>query len=395
MEPRRSISNHSLGRKNLKMKKNCIVCVDDDIDVLNNLKQQLKRLYQDKYLLEFADNPKEAIEIIKDLVSEKYPIPVIISDYRMPGMSGDEFFGTIQGISEMANKILLSGQADIKGIINSVNNSNLYAFISKPWEEENLFLTINAAIEKYTQEQFIKISNEKLKETNEKVRLLNHKLKIKNAIFSKFVPHRIMESVLNKNEDQMVTLGECVKKQINVLFCDIRNSTYISEKLGIEDCFNFLNEYHHLASTIVMKQDGIIDNFMGDGVLALFKDSKKALKTALEIKKNIGHLQHWTDKLSLNKLDVGIGISYGEVMVGTIGTEDRMQTTVIGDTVNTASRLQELSKKYDYSAIVSEFVLNNLENDDDSPKFSFDHIKDITIRGKESKVRIFGLKLNS
>ena len=374
------------------MKKDCIVCVDDDIKVLNSLKQQLKRIYQDRHLLEFADNPKEAIEIIDDLIAEKYHIPVIISDYQMPGMNGDEFFHAIQAITGTAvNKILLSGQADLKGITNSINKSHLYAFIPKPWEEEDLFFTINAAIEKYKQEQFIKISNEKLRKTNEEVRLLNDKLKRKNAIFAKFVPKRIIKSVLDQDEEKVITLGEGVKEQMNVLFCDIRNSTCISEELDVEDCFNFLNEYHNLSSTIFMNHDGVIDNFMGDGILTLFKDSKEALKSAVEIRKSIKNLQHWTNKLSIDQIDIGIGISYGKVMIGTVGTEERMQTTVIGDTVNVASRLQEISKKYDYCAIFSEFVLNNLNSDDASKGFNFNHIEDIAVRGKKEKIRIFGL----
>ena len=373
------------------MTKDCIVCVDDDIAVLNSLKQQLKRFYQNKYLLEFADNPQEAIEIIKDLVAKKYVIPVIISDYIMAGMNGDEFFAAIQNIAQAANKILLSGQADLNGIIHSINKSHLYAFIPKPWEEGDLFLTINAALEKYDKEQLLKISNEQLKTTNEEISLLNKKLKAKNAILAKFVPQRIIENVLTSNEEHIVTLGECLRENMNVIFCDIRNSTYISEELGVEDCFNFLNEYHGFVSPIIMQHGGIVDNFMGDGVLSLFRDSAKALQAAVEIQKGISCLQPWCDKLPLDKIETGIGISYGEVMIGTVGTESRMQTTVIGDTVNVASRLEGLNKKYGYCAILSQAVLDNLENRDILSNCRFDQIGNITVKGKKSKMSIFGL----
>lgn len=147
------------------MNKSVILCIDDDNIVLNSLKEQLKKSISG-YDIEVAESGKEALEFIEELLEEDIEISLVISDYIMPGMKGDEVLCEIHKKIPNAIKILLTGQATIEGVTNSVNNANLYRYMSKPWEESDLRLTINEAIKSYYMKRQIEQQNKSLEEYN-------------------------------------------------------------------------------------------------------------------------------------------------------------------------------------------------------------------------------------
>jgi len=120
------------------MSKFAILCVDDEKMVLNSLKDQLKKHFHPKYLLEFAESTEEALEIITDMQSTGIELMVVISDWLMPGMKGDEFLIKVHSLSPDTAKMLLTGQADEKAIDRVKTEAKLVAMISKPWEEKEL-----------------------------------------------------------------------------------------------------------------------------------------------------------------------------------------------------------------------------------------------------------------
>ncbi len=134
-------------------KKNFILCVDDEKIILNSLKTQLKLLFQNEYEYEFAENGEEALEIIQDLVNEGRNVSIIISDYIMPGIKGDEFLAAAHKLVPYSTKILLSGQATLESVQTAINKANLYKYINKPWQHEELYSTIHSlTVEKSKQE---------------------------------------------------------------------------------------------------------------------------------------------------------------------------------------------------------------------------------------------------
>ena len=120
------------------MSKQVILCVDDEKIILDSLRKQLKNIYGNKYYYEFAENADDAFEIVEELVSDSLDVLVIVSDWLMPGMRGDEFLVRIHNKFPKIVKIMLTGQADEDAIHNAEENANLHRCIYKPWTESEL-----------------------------------------------------------------------------------------------------------------------------------------------------------------------------------------------------------------------------------------------------------------
>ncbi|MBN1951282.1 MAG: hybrid sensor histidine kinase/response regulator [Bacteroidales bacterium] len=172
------------------MSKQVILCVDDEVIVLDALKEQIQQGMQDEYLVEVAEGAEEALEIFNELIEEGLEVPLIIADFIMPGMKGDALLQKFHEYNASSKKILLTGQASIEGIGNAINKADLYRFISKPWEKEDLILTLKEALKSYDQEKTIFSQNEELRELNanleKKVDQRTRELKELNATKDKF-----------------------------------------------------------------------------------------------------------------------------------------------------------------------------------------------------------------
>ena len=138
------------------MNKQIILCVDDEKIVLESLRSELEGKFADPYVLEFAESGDEALEVIVDLVADGDRLALIVTDYLMPGLKGDEILTKIYSKHPDSRQIMLTGQASLEGITNAINNAKLYRYISKPWEKSDLFLTIKEAIKSYEQEMRLK-----------------------------------------------------------------------------------------------------------------------------------------------------------------------------------------------------------------------------------------------
>ncbi len=128
------------------MSEQVILCVDDEEIVLNSLEMQLKEQLGDKYIYEFAENANDALEIIEELDAENIEILIIVSDWLMPGIKGDEFLINVHNKFPKIIKILLTGQADENAVENARANANLYRCIYKPWESNELIKTIKSGL---------------------------------------------------------------------------------------------------------------------------------------------------------------------------------------------------------------------------------------------------------
>mgnify|MGYP003403541549 FL=1 len=123
-----------------------ILCVDDEVVVLDSLKTQLKSAFQDRYLYEFAESADEALEVIDELHEDGTPVIVIVSDWLMPGLKGDEFLTQVHQKYPEVVKILLTGQADESAIERAKQDANLHRCLTKPWTKRELIDTIEAGL---------------------------------------------------------------------------------------------------------------------------------------------------------------------------------------------------------------------------------------------------------
>jgi signal transduction histidine kinase len=129
-----------------EVSKKVILCVDDEKIVLESLRGELEGKFPDPYTLEFAESGDEALEVIDELRDSGDELALIITDYIMPGLKGDDVLIAVQEKCPDARQIMLTGQANLEGITNAINNASLYRYISKPWERNDLLLTINEAL---------------------------------------------------------------------------------------------------------------------------------------------------------------------------------------------------------------------------------------------------------
>jgi len=161
------------------MGKQAILCVDDELVVLTSLKEQLKRYLSKEYYIEVASSGREALAVFEELTADGLNIPLIISDELMPDMKGDELLIEIHRRAPNTLKIMLTGQASANAVGNAVNNANLYRYITKPWDETDLLLTVTEALRCYDQELKLAEQNEALRQVNRELEHLNSSLEQK------------------------------------------------------------------------------------------------------------------------------------------------------------------------------------------------------------------------
>jgi adenylate cyclase len=186
-------------------------------------------------------------------------------------------------------------------------------------------------------------------------------------VFQKYVPKTVLESFFKNPEGALV--GE--NRILAVLFSDIRGFTSISEKMRPDEMVESLNNYFARMVDIVMRQpdrEGIVDKYIGDAIMAFVgaperheDDALRSVLTAFEMLDALAEFNAWQRQKQRVPFQIGIGINYGSVTVGNIGSEKKMDYTVIGDMVNLASRLEGLTKKYHEPIVVSDSVYSRVK----------------------------------
>lgn len=215
-------------------------------------------------------------------------------------------------------------------------------------------------------------------------------------IFQKYVPSDVIDHVLNRSTDSML-VG--VKQNVSVLFSDIRDFTTISEQLDPEELVLSLNVYFTDMVSQIMENKGIIDKFIGDAIMALFGapavseySADNALNSAIQMVQALEHFNERQIKIGKITFQVGIGINTGEAIVGNIGSEQKLEYTVIGDTVNLGARLEGLTKSYQVPILVSEFTKAAVIQQD---KYLFINVDTVKVKGKDLPVAIYTPKLKN
>lgn len=203
--------------------------------------------------------------------------------------------------------------------------------------------------------------------------------------YQRFVPSELLKN-LGKKSILDISLGDQVNVEMSILFSDIRSFTSISEKMTPKENFLFLNSYLNKMSPIIRENKGYIDKFMGDGVMALFKSSANdAVNAAVKMQEFLNLYNFNASKNKTHQIKIGVGINTGEMMLGTLGEQNRMEGSVISDAVNLASRLEGLTKNYRVGIIISEETYNKINKE----LFSIRLIDHVAVKGKDKSVKIY------
>ena len=199
---------------------------------------------------------------------------------------------------------------------------------------------------------------------------LNTQLTNLNKANSRFVPNDFLQ-ILAKESILDLKLGDQTATKMTVLFADIRDYTTISETMTPEQNFKFINAYLGQMGPIIKNHGGFICQYFGDGIMALFKnDHEKAVIAAIEMQQTLNFYNETREEQGKQAIQVGIGLNTGQLMLGVIGDEDRYDSSVISDAVNTAARMEGLTKIFGCMLIISEPTLQELLLLDDFPSSS-------------------------
>jgi two-component system sensor histidine kinase ChiS len=211
---------------------------------------------------------------------------------------------------------------------------------------------------------------------------------VENSPLAPFIPREFL-AILNRDSVHELRLGDHIEQEMTIFFSDIRQFTDLSEQLTPEESFAFINSYLSRIVPEITKNGGFVDKYIGDAILALFPQADgadMAVRTAISIQERIQEYNGHRAKCGYRPLSMGIGLHTGTLMVGVVGVKDRMQSTVISDAVNLASRLESITKVFGVSLAISEETFKKL-SDPGSYKYRF--IGKVRVKGKSDPVSVF------
>ncbi len=368
----RMIGWYCIGKKNMEKKKYTILYVDDEPQNLVSFKAVFRRDYKVKT----ATSGEEGLAILKDEL-----VDLIITDQRMPHMTGIQFLEKIIPQFPDTVRMILTGFSDVEAIIGAINTGRVYRYITKPWDENELRMTIENACQlselKSKNKQLICDLRQKMEEQEKTLQL-----------FMKFVPEPVVEKALNASADSIFD-GE--QRDVTVLFCDIRGFTPLSEELSPKEVVSFLNDYYSLMTEVIRKCNGTVAQFVGDEVFAAFgapvatnQNEQNAVFSALEMMHQLEKLNQKYLKKFNREIKMGIGINAGEVVAGNLGSEERMDYSLTGDTVNTGKRIETITKEMPNSVLVSDSVYQKTKE-----LFDFKEFEPLFVKGKKDKIQVY------
>jgi len=210
-------------------------------------------------------------------------------------------------------------------------------------------------------------------------------LKQTNLSIERFVPHAFL-TMIGKPSIVSVELGDNTRKEMTVLFSDIRSFTTLSEKMTPDENFNFINLYLARMGPVIRDNNGFIDKYIGDAIMALFENADDAVRCSLAMVDMLAEFNAGRQANGETPIAIGVGLNTGSLMLGTIGEQHRMDGTVISDAVNLGSRIESLTKVYKVGVLLSEFTYARLA---DPKAYDIRPIDIVVVKGKTRPVTIF------
>ena len=339
-----------------------ILVVDDEEDLKVLIKQRFRqKIRQNEYEFIFAENGRHALEQLL----EHQDIDLVLSDINMPEMDGLTLLTKLKEQNSLMKAVIVSAYGDMENIRTAMNRG-AFDFITKPIDFKDMEITIEKTIAHV----------EGIKKTLKAVK--------ENNILRMYVD----ETVLNfMNGKQIETsLFENEMAEGSVAFIDICGFTAISETEPADKVVAMLNAYFDIMVNEIIKEEGTVDKFLGDAVMASFKGAyhlDRAMDACLAIRENIKKKEIGIGSNSY-KPEVSIGINSGEMVWGNIGSANlrRLDYTVIGDAVNVAARLQDAARKG--QILISEAGYNKVKE-----SFSCKKCREIKMKNKELPVTVY------
>lgn len=357
----------------MESQKFSVLYVDDEEHNLVSFRATFRRDYQ----VFTAKTAKEGLQLLR----ENW-IPIIITDQRMPEMTGVQFLEKVLPEFPDSIRMVLTGFSDIEAITGAINSGRIFRYITKPWEETELQMTIDNAIALYKLQQKNK---ELLKNLNYRVNELERTLNL----FKKYVPETIIERSLSATGDTAMLDGEL--KEVSVMFCDIRNFTAISAELNPRDVVMLLNHFYSVMAQSIKKYNGFVNQYIGDEIFATFgapltypENHSNAVYCALEMIKSLDAVNEMAAAKIDQRIQVGIGINTGFVVAGNLGSDDRIEFSITGETVNTAKRIEGLTKDSPNVILINQPTYDQVKH-----LFELKKWDPVSVKGKKELLTVY------
>lgn len=338
-----------------------ILIVDDEADLQTLIKQKFRRQIRErKYEFFFAENGRIALEKL----AEEPEIDIVLSDINMPEMDGLTLLTKLNELSPIIKSVIVSAYGDMENIRTAMNRG-AFDFITKPINFEDLTLTMEKTLK----------AAKHLKETLQAIK--------ENNILKMYVDENVLNFMDKREFENTIMASEHI--EASVIFIDICGFTAISENAPPDMVVSMLNDYFDVMVKEITTHNGFVDKFIGDAIMAVFKGEfhlDRAIDAALALCNKINDLPAIKDMKFKPK--VSIGIHSGEMISGNIGSVSlkRLDYTVIGDTVNTAARLQDAAKEN--QIIISEHCYEQVKE-----SFKCEKVGRISLKNKANPLTIY------
>ena len=319
-----------------------ILAVDDEADFEALLLQRFRRQIRDgAYVFRFARHGEEAL---KRLVDEP-DIDLILLDINMPVMDGLTMLGRLRDQQSPVRAIIVSAYGDMTNLRTAMNRG-AFDFVTKPVDFTDLEITIRKTLDDIAKLRAL----DRRRAAAERAR----------SNLARYFSPNIVELLAERDEP----FGAVRRQTVAVLFVDIIGFTRMAEAMAPEEVVEMLRQFHERMTAEIFATGGTVEKYIGDAIFALWglpnadaEDATNALRCAHGM---IAALDRWNTKreaLGEKPIEIGIGLHHGPAVIGDVGSEHGLSFTVIGDTVNTASRLQALTRTFNAPFVISDHVV--------------------------------------
>jgi class 3 adenylate cyclase/FixJ family two-component response regulator len=362
-----------------------VLLVDDEPRVLDALEALLAM----EHRILRAERPEIALRHLRE-----EDVAVVVSDQRMAGLTGTELLTRSRDVAPDTVRILLTAFTDTEALMDSINAAGVYHFLLKPWDPNELRHVVGRAVEHHRlcREREMLLGNLAAKNA-ELERALTHLRDAQDDLIreaavrsqlQRYVSPRLVDLAV-ANPGILELPGDW--REATVLFADIRGFTRLIESTPAPMVIQLLNEYFAEMIDVIFRHQGTVEQLVGDEIVALFGVPEpgadvalRAVRAAADMVEAVGRLAaRWTAD-GRPTFDIGIGISSGRVLAGTIGSDRRRELIVVGRAMIAASRMQRMTRLFDAHIIVGEETFHQVNHLVDARELGRPHLKGIRQR---------------
>ena len=385
-----------------------IVIVDDSRSIRGHVRRVLESAPEAFQVIEHEDG-LDALRWLSTLSPSNLP-DLILLDRNMPQITGDECIRILKADSlwNTIPVLFLTAQVSVQNLVQGLVHLAADDYLPKPFAADELIARVQVLLRmKKAEDQSRELNRQLQHALDEQViayqELKTTKLKLAETeaanrltrLFEKFVPKGFLERIAPEGLESL-RFGTAESDEATILFSDIRSFTDLSEPLSPQELMDFLNDYLKMMNMSIMVNHGFVDKFIGDAVMAIFdrteqssNDARNALNAGMGMLQVLGTMNQKRKRQGQIPISIGIGIHTGPVVFGTLGFEERMDSTVLGDAVNLASRLESLTKYYGASLLFSDQTFEALG--DEKENLLIRKIDTVMVKGRKQPVTIYEL----